>query len=92
MDIVREAIISSPYVIVKKHLSTVLVTDLPYARRIRAKMYVLDLRDEFECASDITRRTWTAFDKAGILTPVLPADRAIDLRDYGVSSESGQNG
>jgi len=86
VGIVREAIISSPYVIVKEHLSTVLVTDMPYARRIRAKMYVLDLRDEFECASDITRRSWTAFEKEGIRPPVLPADCAFDPRDYGVPS------
>jgi len=86
MGIVREAIISSPYVIVKKHLSTVHVSDMPYARRIRAKMYVLDLRDEFECASDITRRSWLAFDDAGIRPPDLPPGFAFEPRDFSGSS------
>lgn len=79
--IVREGIISSPYVIIREHMHTVLVSDMPYARRIRAKMYVLDLRDEFECASDITRRSWKAFKEAGILPPMLPPAAAFDPKD-----------
>ncbi|WP_321505022.1 mechanosensitive ion channel domain-containing protein [uncultured Methanoregula sp.] len=76
MKILKEALVTSKYVIIsKKYTYTVLFEDFPFYKRIRAKGYVNDLRREFEFKSEVTRRTWTEFKKAGIRPPsfVLPS-------------------
>jgi moderate conductance mechanosensitive channel len=45
------------------------VENHPLYRKIVAKAYVNDLRYEFSFKSDITRRAWEAFQKAGIEPP-----------------------
>lgn len=67
MNILKEAVITSKYVYIsKKFPYTILLEDFPYYKRVRAKAYVNDLRDEFEFMSEVTRRAWIEFRKAGI--------------------------
>ncbi|MDO9549843.1 MAG: mechanosensitive ion channel [Methanoregula sp.] len=75
MKILKEALITSKYVIIsKKYPYTVLFEDFPFYKRVRAKGYVNDLRLEFEFKSEVTRRAWAEYNKAGIRPPsfVLP--------------------
>ncbi|MBN1167529.1 MAG: mechanosensitive ion channel [Methanospirillaceae archaeon] len=74
MKILKEALITSKYVIIsKKYPYTVLLEDFPFYKRIRAKGYVNDLRQEFEFTSEVTRRAWVEMRKAGIKPPsVIP--------------------
>lgn len=68
--IVRDALVTSPYVFVgDDHPTVVLVEDGTYYRTIRGKAYVADLREEFAFASDVTERTLAAFEAEGIATP-----------------------
>jgi small-conductance mechanosensitive channel len=70
MKILREALVTSKYVIIsKKYPYTVLLDDFPFYKRIRAKGYVNDLRLEFEFKSEVTRRAWAEFKKEGIRPP-----------------------
>ncbi|HSQ93769.1 MAG TPA: mechanosensitive ion channel domain-containing protein [Methanoregula sp.] len=70
MKILKEALITSKYVIIsKKYPYTVLLGDFPFYKRVRAKGYVNDLRLEFEFRSEVTRRAWAEFRKAGIRPP-----------------------
>jgi len=67
MTILKEAVVTSKYVYIsKKFHYTILLEDFPYYKRIRAKAYVNDLRNEFEFKSEVTRRAWIEFRKAGI--------------------------
>jgi small-conductance mechanosensitive channel len=73
MKILKEAMVTSKYVYIsKKRPFTVLLEDFPLYRRLRAKAYVYDLRYEFEFKSEVTRRTWKEFAKAGIKAPEVP--------------------
>lgn len=77
MKIVKEALITSKYVIIsKKYPYTVLLEDFPFYKRVRVKGYVNDLRLEFEFRSEVTRRAWAEFRVAGIRPPsfVPPAE------------------
>jgi small-conductance mechanosensitive channel len=70
MKILKEALVTSKYVIIsKKYTYTVLLEDFPFYKRVRAKGYVTDLRLEFEFKSEVTRRAWAEFNKAGIPPP-----------------------
>jgi len=70
MKILKEAIISSKYIIVtEKFPYTILLDDFPFYHRIRGKAYVGDLRNEFEFKSEVTRRAWIEFRKHGIRPP-----------------------
>jgi len=70
MKILKEALVTSKYVIItKKYPYTILIEDFPFYKRIRAKGYVNDLRLEFEFKSEVTRRSWAEFKKAGIRSP-----------------------
>jgi small-conductance mechanosensitive channel len=70
MKILKEALVTSKYVIIsKKYTYTVLLEDFPFYKRVRAKGYVTDLRLEFEFKSEVTRRAWAEFTKAGIRPP-----------------------
>jgi len=70
MKILKEALVTSKYVIIsKKYHYTVLLEDFPFYKRVRAKGYVNDLRLEFEFKSEVTRRAWAEFKKAGIQPP-----------------------
>ncbi len=72
MKILREALITSKYVIISKQYPyTVLVEDFPFYMRLRAKGYVNALRLEFEFKSEVTRRAWTEFMKVGIRPPAF---------------------
>jgi len=72
MKILKEALVTSKYVIIsKKYPCTVLLDDFPFYKRIRAKGYVNDLRLEFEFKSEVTRRAWAEFRKAGIRPPAF---------------------
>jgi len=70
MKILKEALVTSKYVIIsKKYPYTVLFEDFPFYKRVRAKGYVNDLRLEFEFKSEVTRRAWAEYNKAGIRPP-----------------------
>jgi small-conductance mechanosensitive channel len=70
MKILKEALVTSKYVIIsKRYPYTVLLEDFPFYKRVRAKGYVNDLRLEFEFKSEVTRRAWAEFRKAGIRPP-----------------------
>lgn len=70
--ILKEAVITSKYVFIsEKHPVTVLVKEYPYYLRIRAKVYVNDLRYEFEFESDVTMRTLAEFARNGITSPEM---------------------
>ena len=70
MEILREATVTSRYVYIsEKRPVTILLRDFPFYRRVRAKAYVYDLRQEFQFESDVTRRAWEAFVAEGIEPP-----------------------
>jgi len=70
MKILTEALVTSKYVIIsKKYTHTVILEDFPFYMRVRAKGYVNDLRLEYEFKSEVTRRAWLEFRKAGIRPP-----------------------
>jgi small-conductance mechanosensitive channel len=72
MKILKEALVTSKYVIIsKKYPYTVLFEDFPFYKRVRAKGYVNDLRLEFEFKSEVSRRSWAEFKKAGIRPPSI---------------------
>lgn len=72
MKILKEALITSKYVIISKQYPyTVLAENFPFYMRLRAKGYVNDLRLEFEFKSEVTRRAWAEFLKAGIRPPAF---------------------
>jgi small-conductance mechanosensitive channel len=70
MQILREAAVTSRYVYISdKRPVTILLKDYPFYRRVRAKAYVYDLRQEFKFESDVTKRAWDAFREEGIEPP-----------------------
>lgn len=70
MNILREAVVTSRYVYISPSRPVIiLLKDYPFYKRIRAKAYVNDLRDEFVFRSDVTKRTWDEFYKNGIKAP-----------------------
>lgn len=72
LKILREALVTSKYIIISNQYPfTVLAEDFPFYMRLRAKGYVTDLRHEFEFKSEVTRRAWAEFNKAGIRPPVV---------------------
>ena len=73
LEILKEAVVTSRYVFIsRRYPYTVLLQDFPYYRRLRAKAYVHDLRNEFEFMSEVTRRAWCAFEQRGIQAPRAP--------------------
>jgi small-conductance mechanosensitive channel len=79
LRILREALVTSKYIIISNQYPfTVLAEDFPFYMRLRAKGYVTDLRHEFEFKSEVTRRAWAEFNKAGIRSPgfVPPSQEA----------------
>ena len=82
MKILREALVTSKYMIIsKKYSYTVLLEDFPFYKRVRAKGYVNDLRLEFEFKSEVTRRAWAEFRKAGIQPPsFVPPQTDMDRK------------
>jgi len=72
VKILKETLVTSKYVIVsKKYPYTVLVEDFPFYKRVRAKGYVNDLRQEFEFKSEVTRRALAEFRRSGIRPPAF---------------------
>jgi len=72
VKILKETLVTSKYVIIsKKYHYTVLVEDFPFYKRIRAKGYVNDLRQEFEFKSEVTRRALAEFRRSGIRPPAF---------------------
>ncbi|GAB6283857.1 MAG: mechanosensitive ion channel family protein [Methanoregula sp.] len=72
VKILKEALVTSKYVIIsKKYPYTILVEDFPFYKRVRAKGYVNDLRQEFEFKSEVTRRTLAEFRRSGIRPPAF---------------------
>jgi small-conductance mechanosensitive channel len=70
MQILWEAAVTSRYVYISdKRPVTILLKDFPFYRRVRAKAYVYDLRQEFKFESDVTKRAWDAFKEEGIEPP-----------------------
>jgi small-conductance mechanosensitive channel len=88
MKILKDALVTSKYVIIsKKYPYTVLVEDFPFYKRIRAKGYVSDHRQEFEFKSEVTRRALVEFQRSGIRPPsFVPHSGTTDA----VSSELNQ--
>lgn len=72
MKILKEAVVTSKYVFIsKKRPFDILLEDLPFYQRLRAKAYVYDLRYEFQFKSEVTERTWDEFCKEGIKAPKI---------------------
>lgn len=70
MQILWEAAVTSRYVYISDNRPvTILLKDFPFYRRVRAKAYVYDLRQEFKFESDVTKRAWDAFEAEGIEPP-----------------------
>ncbi len=70
--LLEETVITSRYVFVSgSRPVTILVENHPLYRRLIAKAYVNDLRNEFIFKTDITIRAWQAFEEAGFTPPVL---------------------
>lgn len=68
--LLSDAVMTSRYVYVSDTRPyTILVENFPLFRKITAKAYVNDLRLEFIFKSDITKRTWEAYQNAGIKPP-----------------------
>jgi small-conductance mechanosensitive channel len=73
LKILKDAIVTSKYVYISPECPyTVLLDDFPYYRRVRAKAYVNDLRQEFEFKSEVTRRAWMSYQEVGIEPPRIP--------------------
>ena len=90
MKILREALVTSKYVIIsKKYPYTVLLDDFPFYKRVRAKGYVNDLRLEFEFKSEVTRRAWVEFRCVGIRPPsFVPPNGSINGASRDADTES----
>jgi small-conductance mechanosensitive channel len=72
ISIFTDAVTTSRYVYVSDTRAyTILVENHPFYRKLIAKAYVNDLRYEFVFKSDITKRAWDAFEKAGIKPPEI---------------------
>jgi small-conductance mechanosensitive channel len=72
IKILREAVVTSRFVYISSSRPVIiLLNDYPFYKAIKAKAYVNDLRDEFVYRSDVTRRAWNEFHKAGIKPPEL---------------------
>ncbi|MGB9955653.1 mechanosensitive ion channel family protein [Haloferax prahovense] len=72
-EIMRDALVTSEFVFIDEdHSVVVLIEDQTYYRTIRGKGYVTDHGDEFAFASDVTKRTFSAFDEQGLETPEIP--------------------
>ncbi|RQD81394.1 MAG: mechanosensitive ion channel family protein [Methanocalculus sp. MSAO_Arc2] len=72
VSIFKDAVVTSRHVYISDRcFYTVLTENQLHAIRLRARAYVWDLRDEFECMSEISRRTKRAFQREGILPPRL---------------------
>jgi len=70
IELFRDAVVTSRHVYISDHcFYTILTENQLNAVRLRARAYVWDLRDEFECEAEISRRTKRAFQKEGILPP-----------------------
>lgn len=68
--LLSETVITSRYVYVSDSRPyTILIENLPLFRKITVKTYVNDLRHEFIFKSEITKRAWEAYQKAGIRPP-----------------------
>lgn len=72
IKILKEAVVTSKYIFISEKCPfNVLLEDLPFYQRLRAKAYVYDLRSEFQFKSEVTRRTWNEFSKEGINAPKM---------------------
>jgi moderate conductance mechanosensitive channel len=72
MHILREALVTSKYIrLSEKHPHVILMKDFPFYKRIRAKGYANDFRHEFSFETDVTRRAWQEFGRAGIMPPKM---------------------
>jgi small-conductance mechanosensitive channel len=81
MNILREALITSPYIrLSEKHPYVILMKDFPFYKRIRAKGYANDFRYEFILETDVTNRAWHEFRRTGIMPPrmVMPESGIIN--------------
>ncbi|MCP1661959.1 MAG: mechanosensitive ion channel family protein [Methanocalculus sp. MSAO_Arc1] len=68
----RDAVVTSRHIYISDTcFYTILTENQLHAIRLRARAYVWDLRDEFECKAEISRRTKRAFQREGILPPRL---------------------
>jgi small-conductance mechanosensitive channel len=70
--ILKEALVTSKYIrLSEKHPYVILMKDFPFYKRIRAKGYANDFRYEFPFETDVTRRAWQEFKRAGIRPPKM---------------------
>ncbi|MCQ1537959.1 mechanosensitive ion channel [Methanocalculus taiwanensis] len=70
ITIFKEAVVTSRHVYISDRcFYTILTENQLHSVRLRARAYVWDLRDEFECKAEISRRTKRAFQQEGILPP-----------------------
>jgi small-conductance mechanosensitive channel len=70
LRIARDVAVTSKYAIVSKtYPCTVHLNDFPFYRGIRVRVYVNDIRNEFELKTEITWRSWVEFRKQKIHPP-----------------------
>ncbi|HDR74357.1 MAG TPA: mechanosensitive ion channel family protein [Methanoculleus sp.] len=93
MNILKDAVVTSKFAYITEKLPyTILLDDFPFYKRVRARVYVNELRYEFEFMSEVTRRSWMAYSRAGIRPPqvqrVLPEKAGRDERTDGSLNRS----
>lgn len=72
MHILKEALVTSKYILLsERHPHVILMKDFPFYKRIRARGYANDFRYEFSFETDVTRRAWQEFKRAGIRPPKM---------------------
>jgi small-conductance mechanosensitive channel len=80
MQLLKEALVTSKYIrLSEKHPYVILMKDFPFYRRIRAKGYANDFRYEFPFETDVTRRAWQEFRRAGIRPPKMGVVEMADI-------------
>ncbi|MDO9538879.1 MAG: mechanosensitive ion channel [Methanocalculus sp.] len=80
VEIFREAVTTSRYIYISDRcFYTILTENQLHSVRLRARAYVWDLRDEFECKAEISKRTKEAFQREGIIPPrfYLPGELPV---------------
>jgi len=88
MQILREALVTSKYIrLSEKHPYVILMKDFPFYKRIRAKGYANDFRYEFPFETDVTKRAWQEFQRAGIRPPKMGVP---DLAGEGIGMPADQ--
>jgi small-conductance mechanosensitive channel len=80
VQIFTDAVITSSYIYMSNSCNFIILTENQlHSVRLRARAYVWDLRDEFRCKAEISKRTKEAFQREGIIPPrfYLPGELPV---------------